>query len=262
MSSVNHSSLKKIKIILPPIKLQKKIVSILEKAEKAIDLRRDADDLTDVILKSIFVKMFYKNKFTTQILDKLCSKISSGSTPPGGSKNYSKNGDILFIRSQNIRMNKFSDHENQYIPNEIHNKMKRTWVIKSDVLLNITGASIGRTAVYLGDDNIANVNQHVCIVRIKDFEEINPIYLNYYLSSDKIQQHIKSINAGGTREALNLSQIKKFEIPMPPISLQQKFASIVNGIENIKACQGQSKRQIQDLNNIMSQKAFKGELVC
>lgn len=254
--------LRNFKFLLPPLPTQQKIVSIIENMENVKEMRTEANELTNIFLKTTFVEMFDNDKFPTQKLDQLCSKISSGSTPLGGSKNYSKDGEILFIRSQNVLMNKFSDHDNLYISNEIHKKMSRTWVKKYDVLLNITGASIGRTALYLGEDDKTNVNQHVCIIRIKDFEKLDPTYLNYYLSSNKIQGYIQSINAGGTREALNFRQIKNFDIPTPPISFQQKFAFIVRDIENTKENQKLSQKYIENLFNDLKQKAFKGELVC
>lgn len=160
--------------------------------------------------------------------------ISSGSTPKGGSDNYLDHGEILFIRSQNVLMNQFSDHDALYIPVYIHKKMKRTWVKNRDVLLNITGASIGRTTVYVGEDNKANVNQHVCIIRLKDFKTIDPFYLSYFLSSPSFQRHMMKINAGATRQALNFSQISKFKIPIPPIQTQKKIVEIVKKAEKLK----------------------------
>jgi type I restriction enzyme S subunit len=159
-------------------------------------------------------------------------------------------------------MNKFSKHDKLYIPQKIHEQMKRTWVKKLDVLLNITGASIGRTAIYLGQSDKANVNQHVCIIRLKNHNELNPTYLNFYLSSDRIQGYIQKVNAGGTREALNYTQIKDFDIPLPPIELQNKFASIVKEVEAMKEQQKHSKNQIDNIFNALMQKAFKGELKC
>ena len=261
LKHISKGYLQMLKIVYPEnIKTQQKIVSILEKAEKAKELRKEADGLAGEFLKAVFVEMFSKT-FTIKKLDSLCSKISSGSTPLGGSENYLDEGEILFIRSQNVLMNKFSKHDKLYISKRIHEAMKRTWVKKYDVLLNITGASIGRTAVYLGEDNKANVNQHVCIIRINDFKELNPLYLNYYLSSHKIQGYIQASNAGGTREALNYSQIKNFDIPLPPIDLQNKFASIVKEVEAMKEQQKHSKEQIESLFNVLMQKAFKGELI-
>lgn len=175
--------------------------------------------------------------------------ISSGSTPKGGSDNYLDQGEILFIRSQNVLMNKFSDHDALYIPLNIHEKMKRTWVKNRDVLLNITGASIGRTTVYIGEDDKANVNQHVCIIRLKDFKTIDPFYLSYFLSSTSFQRHIMKINAGATRQALNFSQIGKFKIPILPIQTQKKIVEILKNAEKLKKWRNESDELTDSLLN-------------
>lgn len=258
---LNQRKMNKIPVILPPFSTQKKIVSILEKAETLKQKVTKTEKFLDEYLKSIFCEIFDNKDFPVVKLNELTSKISSGSTPLGGSKNYLNNGDILFIRSQNVLMNKFSKHDKLYISKDIHNNMKRTWVKNQDVLLNITGASIGRIAIYMGEDNKANVNQHVCIIRVKDLNKINPIYLNYYFSSSRIQKYIKLINAGGTREALNYTQIKNFDIILPPLPLQKKFAKIVKRVENLKENVKKTKQNSEELFNSLMSKAFKGELV-
>lgn len=93
-----------------------------------------------------------------------------------------------------------------------------------------------------------------------NFKEINLLYLNYYLSSDKIQKHIQLTNAGGAKKALNYSQIRDFDISLPSIELQNKFASIVNEVEVTKEKQKHLKEQIDNIFNALTQKAFKGEI--
>ena len=260
--AINNSNLKKFNILIPSIEIQKEIVNQLNKIYNYKLLRQKALELSDLYLRSLFEEMFFNQNFEEYELKEFTSLISSGSTPRGGRDNYMAEGEILFIRSQNVLMNKFSNHDSLYIPIDIHNNMKRTWLKNKDVLLNITGASIGRTVVYEGLNDKANLNQHVCIIRLKDFNDLNPYYLNYYLSSSYIQNHIKKINAGATREALNFTQIGKFKILVPPIELQNQFAEIVQQVEIIKKYQNQSKEELDYLFNNLMQKAFKGELIC
>jgi len=80
-------------------------------------------------------------------LDKFTTLVSCGSTPKGGQSSYLDEGEIRFIRSQNVRMNKMDYNGIYYISEEVYTKMKRSQVKFNDVLLNITGASIGRTAI-------------------------------------------------------------------------------------------------------------------
>jgi len=264
-SGTNINNLKKgdienILIPVPPIQTQKRIVSILERAEKLKNLRQEANEEIDSIIQNLFHFFFESKNFEESNLRNMTSLISSGSTPLGGSKNYLDKGEIVFIRSQNVLMNKFSQHDKLYISEEIHTKMDRTWVKKNDVLINITGASIGRTAIYNGEDNRANVNQHVCIIRLKENSSINQLYLNYFLSSKKMQNYILLRNAGATRQALNFNQIGNFRVPIPPISLQNQFASLVEKIESIKENQKESTEEINTLFDALMQKAFNGEI--
>ncbi len=140
--------------------------------------------------------------------------------------------------------------------------MRRTWVKKNDVLLNITGASIGRTAIYFGEDNKANVNQHVCIIRLKKDVEITPTYLNFFLSSKKMQDYIWKRNAGATRQALNFSQIGNFDIPIPSKENQEKFTLLVNSFNKITHEQKSLKTKVKNLNDSVLHKAMSGQLKC
>lgn len=107
-------------------------------------------------------------------------KIGSGSTPRGGEQVYKTSG-IPFIRSQNVNHNKLIFNDVTYIDEKIHNSMRNSTVKANDILLNITGASIGRSCVVPKDFKEGNVNQHVCIIRLKDNYE--PSFLQSFLSS-------------------------------------------------------------------------------
>ena len=113
-------------------------------------------------------------------LGPLTSLISSGSTPLGGSTRYLAEGPVMFVRSQNVRMNCLDLSDVVYIDSALHEHMKRTHVRSGDVLINITGASIGRVAAFDRNGDTANVNQHVCIIRPKpellDFRFLTPLY--------------------------------------------------------------------------------------
>ncbi len=153
---VKKSILESINIPLPPLPIQKQIVEILEKADKAKQRRIEANKLTDEFLQSVFIEMFgdpVKNPKGWEVnrIKDISTLVSSGSTPLGGSSNYINKG-IFFIRSQNILMNRIDYTDIVFIDEYIHKKMLRTWVKENDILLNITGASIGRVAFYKGEE--------------------------------------------------------------------------------------------------------------
>ena len=232
--SRHYKFLKECNIPLPPLPIQQQIADTLDKADALRRKDQDLLDKYDELAQAVFYEMFgdpvrNEKEWMAKKLSDLSSHISSGSTPLGGQNVYIKEG-VLFIRSQNVLMRKFDITDAAFISEDIHNKMKRTWVKANDVLLNITGASIGRVATYKGPDDKANVNQHVCIIRTKT-EYLTPDFLMYLLSNNSYQSHIIGKSAGGTRESFTFSQIKNFDVILPPIILQLKFTKIIESIK-------------------------------
>lgn len=127
-------------------------------------------------------------------IDKLSSKVGSGVTPRGGSKAYSTSG-VKFIRSQNVHFTGLKLSDVVYISQDIHESMSGSQLQDNDVLLNITGASIGRCTFVPNGFGEANVNQHVCIIRPN--EKIESAYLSQWFSSDDGQNAIMTYQAGG-----------------------------------------------------------------
>lgn len=257
------SHLMQVKLYLPPLPDQKRIAAILDKADAVRRKRQETIQLLDEFLRSVFLEMFgdpVRNEkcFPIVRIDDISSHVSSGSTPLGGKSTYLSTG-VLFIRSQNVHMNKLSYDDIAYISEDVHKSMQRSWVKNGDVLLNITGASIGRVAYYTGDDDTANVNQHVCIIRpIRD--KIFPEYLSFFISQPTYQDLILSKNSGATRQAFTFEQIKKFNIFLPPISLQREFANIVEKTNQHKHLLEKSLAGMEESFNCIIQKAFRGEL--
>ncbi|MFV0349022.1 MAG: restriction endonuclease subunit S [Halodesulfovibrio sp.] len=165
---------------------------------------------------------------------KLCSigdvaqKVGSGITPKGGQDAYRASG-IPLIRSQNVLWGRLELSDVVYIDDAQHAKMSSTIVRPNDVLLNITGASIGRCAVVPDSVPEANVNQHVCIIRT---DEVVPEYLSNCLLSDVGQSQVQAFQAGGNREGLNFQQIRSFSFLFPPLPEQKKIAAILSSVDD------------------------------
>lgn len=165
------------------------------------------------------------------MLENLTDKIGSGVTPTGGSEIYRKEG-VLFLRSQNILINKLDISDVAYISNKIDESMFSSSVKRFDVLLNITGASIGRCAFFPENLDRANVNQHVCIIRFITHYLENSIFASEYINSPFIQNQISTLNAGGNREGLNYQQIKSFWFPILPQDEILKIVHIINQVNS------------------------------
>lgn len=151
----------------------------------------------------------------------LVSKTGSGVTPSGGASVYKLCG-IPLLRSQNIHFGGLRLDDVAYITEEIHESMKNSQVCEGDVLLNITGASIGRAYFvesWLGE---ANVNQHVCILRPNS--ETDTRFLYFILRSNVGQEQIRIEQTGSGREGLNFEALKNFILPFLPIEEQRTIA--------------------------------------
>lgn len=260
LKHISKSFIEKI-IIISPKKpdAQNKIVSVLEKAEQLREWRKQSDKLTQEYLYSVFVKMF-GNRGPNHVIGDIADFISSGSTPLGGQATYLDEG-IVFIRSQNVHMNELKLNDVSHISEDVHRKMRRTWVKNGDVLLNITGASLGRVAVYDGESYKANVNQHVCIIRVNR-ERALPSYISYFLSMPNAQKEIWTVQSGASRQALNFKQVKGLKIYLPDIERQKAFVSLIGKVNWIKKQQAQSLEEITKLFESLNCQIFKGDIVC
>ena len=162
-------------------------------------------------------------------LNELCTKIGAGSTPTGGKTIYVPEG-IKFIRSQNVYNDGLKLNDISYITEEINAKKKGSNVRSKDILLNITGGSIGRCAVVPDDFDIANVNQHVMIIRLVEPKMRH--WIHTILISEYIQNLIMDVQVGVSREGLSATKLMNFLIPVPPISEQNRILDFCSNISN------------------------------
>lgn len=159
-------------------------------------------------------------------LGNLCSKIGAGSTPKGGAVNYVAEG-VPFIREQNVYSSGLWYSGMVYITEEMNELKAGSMVKPNDLLLNITGGSIGRCALIPNDFIIGNVNQHVLIIRLVDVAIVK--YIHVIINSPYIQSQIHE-KSKGDKEGLSATSTKNFWIPIPPIEEQQRIVDKINEI--------------------------------
>lgn len=235
-------------VVLPKLPEQQKITDCLTSLDELITAEAGKLEAYKAHKKGLMQKLFPaegeavpqwrfpefrgKGGWDVEELSEKTDKVGSGITPKGGDKNYKTSG-RPFVRSQNVGWGYLILNDVAYIDENTHASFLATEIAKDDVLLNITGASIGRSAV--ADHHIAggNVNQHVCIIRTKT-KKLNPIFLNQFILSDCGQNQIDSFQAGGNRQGLNFAQIRSFLIPIPPnIEEQQKIADCLTSLDEL-----------------------------
>lgn len=172
----------------------------------------------------------FSSGWETVCIGKLAIRVGSGATPFGGSDVYTESG-VTFIRSQNVKNSGLSLEDVAFIDQNTHERMMASAVEPADVLLNITGASIGRCCFLPDGIGPANVNQHVCAIRLPkpDFDDAK--FLASVLTSHIGQSQIARFNAGGNREGLNYKQLRSFKVPWPPKSTRIAIAEILTAID-------------------------------
>lgn len=255
---------------LPPLETQHAIVSKIEELFSELDQGiadlKTAQEQLKVYRQSVLKYAFEGNKFKKNNLRKLkdiTSKIGSGSTPKGGSDSYFDSG-IPLVRSLNIHFECIKYKGLAFIDNKQAEKLKNVIINENDVLLNITGASIGRVNIAPKEFHNGRVNQHVSIIRPKN-NSFLPKYLKYFIQTSEIQNWISNANYGVTRQALTKSMLENLEVPLPPIEEQHL---IVQEIENRLSVADKMEESIQEslqkaeaLRQSILKKAFSGQLL-
>ncbi|RWP94189.1 restriction endonuclease subunit S [Mesorhizobium sp.] len=174
-------------------------------------------------------------------LSEVTDKIGSGATPKGGHTVYASSG-TPFIRSQNVHYSGFTDVGLAHLDDLQARKLDGVTVRSDDVLLNITGASIGRVTVAPERMDGARVNQHVAIIR--PVEGIEAAFVARFLASPPMQQFIVAENYGVTRQALTKAMIEEIKLPLPPLPEQRRIVAKIDSLT------GKSRRARDHLDHI------------
>ena len=261
---LNQKVMNKIKILIPSTHIQKKIVSILEKAEGAKRKREEADKKTNEYLKSVFYEIFKnylkdKNKFSriTEFVPNDKNSIKAG--PFGSSLKkdcYVKSGYKIYGQEQVIKDDlSFGDY---YISKDKYLELESYKVKEGDILISLVG-TYGKISIVPKNFQEGIINPRLMKITL-DKEKMIPLFFKFLFNSPIIKIELENISHGGTMDILNVGIIKKVGFPLPPLPLQQKFAKIVKQVEIIKEKQKESKEKINNMFDALMQKAFRGEL--
>ncbi|MFV5443508.1 restriction endonuclease subunit S [Acinetobacter oleivorans] len=237
--NIGQDSLNKVTAYLPSKLEQTKIASFLSEVDEKISQLTKKHALLSQYKQGMMQKLFSQQirfkaddgsefgEWEEIKLGDIASKVGSGSTPRGGAEAYTEDG-IIFIRSQNVNNNQLLLDDVVYIPEQTHKKMSGSKVVANDILLNITGASIGRSCVVPMNFTEANVNQHVCIIRTPND---NPRFIQSFLASKDGQNLIDSHQTGSGREGLNFQSIRSFTLNRPCLEEQTQIANFLSAID-------------------------------
>jgi type I restriction enzyme S subunit len=268
VSIVNKSRFNSIEIVLPPLSEQQRIVGVLDEAfaslataqAHAAQNLQNARALFESHLQAVFTNEIFAN-YTHRLSD-FCERITKGSSPKWQGMAYVKKPGVLFVTSENVHENRLIVDEPKYVEERFNNKEKRSILKRGDVLTNLVGASIGRTAVYDLDD-VANINQAVGLIRCHADKMYNH-YLMYYLNSPSMKAHFHSNEVNNARANISLSFVSEVEVPVTTIEHQKAVVERIRDFhretQRLESIYQRKLAAIDEFKKSILHQAFSGEL--
>lgn len=278
--SINQRQLGNLEFPLAPMPEQQRIVARIESLFAKLD---EAKEKAQAVVDSFETRkaMILNKAFTGELtaewrnthklrleeweettVGNIVSLITKGASPRWQGINYTDDtSQTLFVTSENIREGYMSFEKEKYLDNKINEIQRRSILHYGDVLVNIVGASIGRVAIF-DRNQLANVNQAVCIVRLK--KDIDNQFICFYLNSPLAQIYYSENKVETARANISLSDIKTMPIKLPTIDeqlaiiqiLQELFSKDQQAKETVEAVLG----QIDTMKKAILARAFRGEL--
>lgn len=254
--TLNITELKNTVIPVPPISVQQQIVAELDKINEVIADCRELLRKLDTLAKSLFYDYFgdpvtNPKGWHTLPLKKLSTLITNGTTPKGGQAVYVDSG-ITFFRSQNVWRNRIIYDDIVYLDESTNAAMKGSMLKHNDILITKTGrintenSSLGRSALFTGEDDTANINGHVYLVRLDG--SIEPRFVLSILLTESYRDLIRKVCVGAIdKRQLNLTHIQQFPIILPPLEIQKNYVKSIEAIEKQKATVEETIKKMQTL---------------
>ncbi|HHJ0461578.1 TPA: restriction endonuclease subunit S [Legionella pneumophila] len=263
---VDGYKLKNLTLFLPSLIEQKRIAAILDKADEVRRKRQQAIELSEQLLRSVFLDMFgdpvSKNWKLTTVEKIAADRKGSIRTGPFGSQllhsEFTSSG-VSVLGIDNAVKNVFQWAKPRYISEEKYTKLKRYTVYPEDLIITIMG-TCGRAAIVPDNCPRAINTKHLCCITL-DKNVCTPEYVHsYFLMHKGSLDYLARSAKGAIMDGLNMGIIKELPIYLPPLSLQTKYSHFYKKLFSDQKKLVASSNIAQELFNSLSQKAFNGEL--
>jgi len=238
----NKETFENFRIPLPPLEEQKRIASLLARADRLRQLRRAARQLTDSLLQSVFLEMFGDGfgKWKVDLLENLTDKIDYGVTASAVLKPVGPK----FLRITDIQEGKVNWDDVPYC--EISEKERNASLLsKGDIVFARTGATTGKS--FLIQECPENSVFASYLIRVRPAKELNPVFLFGYFQTAQYWKQISESATGSTQPGVNSTKLGELKIPLPPLPLQEEFARVAARVEGLRARQAEAERQAEGL---------------
>ena len=251
----------KIRIPLPPLPEQKRIAAILDAADVLRAKRRESIEQLDSLTQATFLEMFgdpvtNPKGWSLEPIERIIQKdrpITYGILKPGPEVD----GGVPYIRVVDIKEGRVLVDQLRCTSKEIALQYKRSTIAVGDLLMSIRG-HVGRMAIAPESVVGANITQDTARLAL---DAIPPQYVMQCLSLPSMQHYMSKRTKGMAVRGINLGDVKILPIPLPPLALQARFASIVESIEHQKAQLQSHLAELDALFSSLQSRAFNGELV-
>lgn len=264
---ISQGYVKDIQVLLPSLNTQKKIVAILERAENALEKRKEVIKLLDELVKSRFIEMFGNpehnpNKYDIVPFDKIIKYIGdigsngANATISANLKMTDTEDYALMVRTLNFTSNDFKNNV-KYVSKEVYEFFKKSQIFGGELIFNKIG-SAGINFI------MPNLNRPVSLglnqIMVRTNEKVNMIYLHTLLNTEYGKHQINRRIQGAVTKSITKGAIKEMPILLPPIKRQNQFAAFVNQVDKLKFEMEESLKGLENNFSSLMQRAFKGEL--
>lgn len=273
-SGLNLTQEKFLSLPLPLVSLgvQRRIVAKLDSLRARSARARHELDLVPKLIErykqAILAKAFSGEltgvRTTTLALSEIAERVTKGQSPRWQGFQYTEAG-CLFIRSQNVGWGHLILDDKVYLDPSFNESKPGSVIRENDILLNIVGASIGRSAVATREVTGANCNQAVAIIRLKDAGVIDADYVHWWLLSPNTQALIHDGSVDVARANFSLGNIRQLQIPWPSQEERQNITQALRStflwLDKIVIEHARAVHLLPKLDQAILAKAFRGELV-
>ncbi|NQT71105.1 MAG: restriction endonuclease subunit S [Desulfobacteraceae bacterium] len=257
--NISQQIIKETKVPIPPISEQRRIVEILNQADRLRKLRADSDTKTKRVLPALFFKMFgdpVSNPRGWEVgkLGDVCERITDGTHQPPP---FVENG-IPFLFVQNIIKGFINFDTQKFIAQDTYESLTRTIAPQKGDILYSTVGSYG-VAVVVDTDRIFLFQRHIGHLRPKT-AIIDPWFLSAQMNTPFVRAQADQRARGIAQKTLNLSEIRQFQVLVPPLVEQRKFRNAMLSLEKVNGRMKDQETLIDSLFQVILHRAFIGDL--
>jgi len=257
-AEINKELFESVRVPYCDLPEQRRLAGQLEEADRLRRIRRYALKITDTFLPAAFLELFgspreaFKRWPVVRLAD-CCQRITDGThlTPE-----FLHQG-VPFIFVKNIANARIDFKTDKFISNDVHEKLyARCPVEEDDILYTIVGATYGQAAPVGAFTKFA-FQRHIAHLKPNP-RLVLPRVLVTMMQLPIVKTQADRWARGAAQPTINLKELKEFLIPVPPLSLQKRFAALVERVECLRAVQREALRQAEHLFAALLHHAFRG----